>query len=63
MTCYNCDKCGRYKHISKLGEFGKTFKIKNLKIEKTIWLCKWCMTRNKIKYKVVDDWTEVSQTS
>ena len=60
MTCYNCDKCGRYEHISKFGEFEIIFEIRNLEIEKTIRLCKWCMTKNKIKYKVVNNWTEVS---
>lgn len=60
MTCYNCDKCGRYKHLSKLGEFEKTISIGKLKIKKTIWVCKWCMTRHGIKYEVINDFVEIT---
>ncbi len=61
MTCYNCDKCERNQHISKLGEFIINFKIGNCKIKKSIWLCKWCMTKFGIKYKVINDFVEVEK--
>jgi uncharacterized protein YlaI len=61
MTCYNCHTCGRYRHISQLGELELTFKLKRLKTKSSIWLCKWCMTRFGIKYKVDDGWVEIEK--
>ncbi len=60
MTCYDCDGCERnYIHISQLGEFERKIKIGKLKIKKTIWLCKWCMTRGKIKYWIDNGFVEL----
>ena len=59
MTCYKCQKCSRYFHISKMGEFNRIIKIRKLKIKFAIWLCKWCMTKAGIKYKEILDWVEV----
>jgi hypothetical protein len=52
MTCYICDKCGRFKHISQLGEFTRRIKIGKLTFNETIWLCKWCLTKAGIKYTI-----------
>ena len=55
MTCYNCNKCGRYEYISNFGEFKKSFQIGKTKIEITIRVCKWCLTKAGIKYKIDKD--------
>jgi hypothetical protein len=34
-------------------------KIKKLPISKEVPLCKWCLTKAGIKYKVVDDYVEL----
>ncbi len=57
---HNCDKCEVYKHISKLGEFSKRIKIREVIINKTIWLCESCMTLGKIKYEVVANYVCVT---
>ncbi len=64
MTCYDCDGCERgYIHISQLGDFEIKFTLGKKTIKKTIWLCKWCMTRAGIKYKVDDGFVEVVNNS
>jgi len=59
MTCYSCFKCGRYLNISKLGWIQISLRIKELPIKKMIPLCKWCIKKGKMNYKIKDGFTEV----
>ena len=59
MTCYNCDRCGRYKHLSRMAEYEVKKRIGRLTVKTSIWLCKWCLTKAGIKYSTEDDWIYV----
>lgn len=60
MTCYNCNKCGRYQHISNMGEYEVKKRIGKIVVTDSIWLCKLCLTKAGIKYSVTDNWIFVN---
>jgi hypothetical protein len=59
MTMCECFNCGRYLHISKMGFIRIHFPIKNIKINKEVCLCKWCLTKAGIKYNVDNDYVKI----
>ena len=67
MSCFNCDKCGRYEHISRMGEFTKFISMGsgNLQVKVRFHLCKWCLTYANIPYTVSkkDQWIEFKSKS
>jgi hypothetical protein len=59
MTYNHCDHCGKYHNISEMKHIERKLLIKStLTVKVSIFLCKLCMTKAGIKFKVVNGCVE-----
>ena len=63
MTCYDCRICDSYKHISKGYVFNLKIKLGKIIVPVEVFLCKKCLKKTELEFKINDGWIELKDES